>query len=324
MEKIVRICLLGISISFCFILLYGNIHKASASSVLFDRPLTIGSQGKDVYALQKILNGDPETRIQGTGPGSPGKETSYFGYLTQNAVVRFQEKYANEILEPAGLTQGSGYVGYYTIDKLNALSALNSASPAMPLTVSSTNLSQNPNLAHLDEFIAAIDALGKKQGMNPVKLIAVEKAIRTTAASTTDFRKEFLKETPLAIAGSAYSAPAVGFPGIIRNVLVSLGLIHIAEAGNGIPFGGTLLYAIPCTCAEGVWYIFLRPLPPSYATLLSYETGTQLFANYNTPATTELLGFYTPGVPACWFYAGVTCFAPPQEGLISPVLGSAS
>ncbi len=323
MKKIVRICLLVISVSLGFIFLCGSIQKVSATSVLFDRPLMIGSQGKDVYALQKILNEDPATRIQGTGPGSPGKETSYFGYLTQNAVIRFQDKYANEILAPAGLTQGSGYVGYYTMDKLNALSTVNPTSQTVPLAASSTVLSQNPNLAHLNEFIAAIDALGKKQGMDATKLISIEKAIRTTAASsTTDFRKEFLKEAPLAISGTAYSSMP-GFSGIIRNVLVSLGLVHVAEAGSGVPFGGALTYAIPCTCAEGVWYIFIRPLPPSYAMLLSYETGTQLFASYNTPMTTELLGFYTPGPPACWFYAGVTCAFPPQEGLISPILGSA-
>jgi len=41
--------------------------------------------------------------------------------LTQQAVIRFQEKYASEILTPLGLPNGTGYVGAATRSKINQL-----------------------------------------------------------------------------------------------------------------------------------------------------------------------------------------------------------
>lgn len=60
---------------------------------LFVRYLSVGSVGEDVMLLQKILNADLDTRVASQGPGSPGKETDYFGGLTRKAVQKFQTKY---------------------------------------------------------------------------------------------------------------------------------------------------------------------------------------------------------------------------------------
>jgi peptidoglycan hydrolase-like protein with peptidoglycan-binding domain len=104
----------------------------------FSSNLHIGSVGQDVRALQISLNQDPSTKIAATGPGSPGNETMYFGSLTMRAVVRFQEKYRGEILEPIGLSQGTGYVGAITRTKLNIItSAPPPTPPNTPLSTSS-------------------------------------------------------------------------------------------------------------------------------------------------------------------------------------------
>ncbi|MDE2021830.1 MAG: peptidoglycan-binding protein [Patescibacteria group bacterium] len=90
---------------------------------VFTTNLWLGSSGIQVGTLQHTLNLDPETRVADTGPGSPGGETSYFGSLTKAAVIRFQDKYASDVLSPIGLTSGTGYVGLMTREKLNNIIA---------------------------------------------------------------------------------------------------------------------------------------------------------------------------------------------------------
>jgi len=87
----------------------------------FEKTLKPGDVSEDVRYLQIFLNSDPDTRLAETGPGSAGNETTRFGSLTKAAVIKFQEKYAQEILAPWGLTKGTGIVGEKTRAKINQL-----------------------------------------------------------------------------------------------------------------------------------------------------------------------------------------------------------
>lgn len=83
--------------------------------------IKIGSEGGDVLKLQQFLNLSPDTVVAFSGAGSVGNESMIYGPRTVKAVVKFQEKYAEETLAPVGLARGSGFVGILTRAKLNSL-----------------------------------------------------------------------------------------------------------------------------------------------------------------------------------------------------------
>ncbi|HDH31162.1 MAG TPA: hypothetical protein ENH26_00055, partial [Candidatus Wolfebacteria bacterium] len=82
----------------------------NAPSMDFARNLELSSTGADVKAIQEYLNANGFL-VAESGPGSPGNETEYFGLLTKTALIKFQEAYADKILTPVGLTNGTGYFG---------------------------------------------------------------------------------------------------------------------------------------------------------------------------------------------------------------------
>lgn len=84
----------------------------SVSNYQFTRNLDLGSTGEDVRELQKYLNRNGFT-ISAGGAGSPGNETTYFGYATQTALIKFQK--ANNI-SPA-----VGYFGPLTRAVVNSM-----------------------------------------------------------------------------------------------------------------------------------------------------------------------------------------------------------
>ena len=83
----------------------------------FRKNLYFGMRNNNVVYLQVFL------RNQGTAIYPEGKVTGYFGILTRKAVIRFQNKYSQDILLPWGLTRGTGTVGRTTRIKMNEILA---------------------------------------------------------------------------------------------------------------------------------------------------------------------------------------------------------
>jgi len=77
--------------------------------------LSFGEKNDSVVCLQEFL------KSRGPDIYPEGLVTGYFGNLTKSAVIRFQEKYANDILAPFGLIAGNGFVGPKTREKINQL-----------------------------------------------------------------------------------------------------------------------------------------------------------------------------------------------------------
>jgi len=82
----------------------------------FEHNLSYKMQSTEVEYLQIVL----KEEVPQVYPESVSV-SGYFGQTTFNAVIKFQEKYKKEILEPQGLKIGTGYVDELTRLKLNEL-----------------------------------------------------------------------------------------------------------------------------------------------------------------------------------------------------------
>lgn len=78
------------------------------------KDLKYGSRGSEVRKLQQVLYSQGLLRVKPTG---------YFGKLTKQAVIDFQNKYWAEALAPDDLAQATGIVKGATKNKINALLA---------------------------------------------------------------------------------------------------------------------------------------------------------------------------------------------------------
>jgi peptide/nickel transport system substrate-binding protein len=83
-----------------------------SSGFKFSQTLQVGSNNAEVKKLQECLASDSEIYPSGTISGQ-------FGQDTKAAVIKFQEKYKDDILTPNNLTAGTGKVAGATIKKLN-------------------------------------------------------------------------------------------------------------------------------------------------------------------------------------------------------------
>ena len=88
------------------------------SSFSFTKNLEYKDTNGDVTELQKCL-ANPE--VGGTDVYPSGKITGYFGNETKQAVILFQEKYREDVLDPYNLKNGTGNVRSSTRKKLNEL-----------------------------------------------------------------------------------------------------------------------------------------------------------------------------------------------------------
>ena len=106
----------------------------------FKSELELGSKGNEVKELQRCLSVLP---AGGPDIYPDGSVTGIFDQKTKDAVIKFQEKYAKDILQPTGLTKGTGTVGKATRAKLNELCDF-SPSKTLPLKISLVTVNQSP------------------------------------------------------------------------------------------------------------------------------------------------------------------------------------
>jgi len=122
-------------------------QQQSQPALLLTKDLRYGMTDPEVSILQQGLARDPQVYPEGL-------VTGYFGTLTRAAVVRFQEKYASEVLTPLGLTSGTGFVGAATRAKFNALYGTPVVPSVTPTPSVSPSVSPTPSVTPAEGSIS--------------------------------------------------------------------------------------------------------------------------------------------------------------------------
>ena len=98
------------------LVLRGQNNNQSTTCGDFKNDLYLGMKNSsEVSCLQEFL------KKQGSEIYPEGLVTGNFLDLTELALIRFQEKYQEEILKPLGLERGTGFLGARSRDKINKL-----------------------------------------------------------------------------------------------------------------------------------------------------------------------------------------------------------
>jgi len=280
----------------------------------FSRSLKTGMSGDDVKCLQIVLNTDSATQVASSGVGSPGNETSYFGSLTTAAVIKFQEKYASEVLATYGLTSGTGYVGTTTRAKLNSLL---SAGAGAGTGTGETGTAATVSLA-IDTPIASQTARNAQNvvftkikftaGANPytVSTIYVK---RSGVAADTDVSaiKLYDGTTQLgstqalntnthkaSFSGINWTIPAYSVKYLtIKGSIAAMGT---ATVGNSVKLGIQVATDITSTVAPSGTF----PIMSNAMTIAGITVGELFVVKRTSPATTTILSGSVDQEIACW------------------------
>lgn len=108
-------------------------------------------------------------------------------------------------------------------------------------------------------------------------------------------------------------------------LLVALAVFWMPVPSHAqVPFGGLEVLEFPCTCSPFMYVAFA----PLYIASVVPVTGsmadeyTHIFAHFVPHVGAWQLGYFTPGVQACWMYVGTGCAPLAVLGTILPATGS--
>lgn len=294
----------------------GTVTGCSITS--FTRNLTVGSSGDDVKCLQIILNSDAATTIAASGVGSAGSETTYFGALTKAAVIKFQNKYASEVLTPLGLTAGTGFVGAKSIAKLNTMIGTSGTTtpttPTTPATGAATIMLASDSPAAAQTALAAQDAVftkvkfyGGASGATITKIILTRSGVSADAdvsavklydgttqlGSTQALNTNTHKAT---FTGLSWDIPA----GATKYLTIkgSIAALGTATVGDSIKLGIASASEITATAALSGTF----PIYGEAKTIAGISVGELFVATTTAPAAATLLSGSTAQQIAGWTF----------------------
>lgn len=158
------------------------------SAFSFTKNLTLKNQNSDVTELQKCLAKDKEVYPEGVVSG-------FFGVKTKVAVIKFQEKYRQDILVPAGLDRGNGEVKPLTRKKLNEV-CFSKQTELIPLELTITTSNKFPLMEIAENLKEFWEDVGINVIINKVSLSDLQTEILANRDFQTLLFGEALSSIP--------------------------------------------------------------------------------------------------------------------------------
>jgi len=214
----------------------GYVRQADAATggcFEFRETLQSGSRGPEVRAIQFILS------FEGFAVSTSELQAASLGSTTAAALRRFQEKYAKDILQPVGLSRGTGTVGIRTRAKLNALYGCAAIAAATPMPAPTSTPTPTP--------APAPSAPTSTPPAAPVASAPTSSAAVSTSTVPTVFTPP--SGSP-SIASIAPSSAAVG-------ATVTITGSNFSASDNAVHFASGIFFNVPS--ADGRTLVFALP-----------------------------------------------------------------
>jgi hypothetical protein len=216
-------------------MMVGPSLASADTSYVFTKTLKTGVTDQEVMNLQTVLNSSADTQVAASGVGSKGMETKYFGGLTKAAVIKFQEKYASDILTPNGLTKGTGLVGASTRAKLNSMGSVTTtggSTSLVPGCTSTTGYSPTTGQPCSSNVVTAATGTGAVSAMidstSPMSGSVIKGASTKVAVfKLTNGGSSAVKVTSLKMKRTGVSSDTT-----FRNVYLYNGSMRITDAAS--------------------------------------------------------------------------------------------
>ena len=281
----------------------------------FTRSLKQGMSGDDVKCMQIVLNTSADTQLAATGVGSSGNETTYFGPLTKAAVIKFQEKYASDILASWGLTSGTGFVGSTTRAKLDAFLtgevvtpddddgevgtaatvSLASATPAaaqvalnsQDVIFTKIKFTAGADAYTISKIVVARGGVSADTDVSSIRLFDGSTQLGSTQALNTNTHKATFSSL-------SWTIPSYGVKYL--TIKASIAAVALATVGDSVQLGIAIAGDITSTVTPSGTF----PMMGNARTLAGISVGGLNVDVQASPASTTILSGATEQEIACW------------------------
>lgn len=218
-------------------MMVGPSLASADTSYVFTKTLKSGVTDQEVMNLQTVLNSSADTQIAASGVGSKGMETKYFGGLTKAAVIKFQEKYASDILTPNGLTKGTGLVGASTRAKLNAMggsmtTGTTGTTSMVPGCTSTTGYSPTTGAPCSSSVVTAATGTGAVSAMIDPSSVMSGSVIKGASTKVAIFKLTNSGSAAAKITSVKMKRTGVSSDNTFRNVYLYNGDMRITDSAS--------------------------------------------------------------------------------------------